>query len=936
MEDNHHLGRRILFLLVLNAYAVSAQTISGRIVEARSGTGVPGVTVRIAGTAIEEHTDADGHFILDHELPLGDQVLIISKSTFLTKRFPISITEENKDLGSIVLEIDLPEFQLQTATISLADNELDEEDGGFSNISRLLQASKDIFLNAAAFDFSPAFFRPRGYDSEYSKVLINGIEMNKFFNGRPLWSNWGGLNDVQRNQVFSMGLSPSENTFGGLAGTINFIMRAADYNEGGKISYATSNRSYSGRIMASYSTGLSQAGWAFSMSVARRFASESFVDGTIYDANSFFAAVEKKINKNHSLNITTLYTPNRRGKSSPNTIEVNELKGNTYNSYWGYQDEEIRNSRIRRVEEPILMLNHYWKLSEATTINTGVAYQFGEIGDSRIDYSGSRIIYGENGQYTFVGGGNSPDPAYYQQLPSYFLRFSDRPDYTSAYLAEKEFKRDGQIDWQALYLANSNAALSGGNALYVLYEDRVDDQQITANSTMRSELSKNIVLNAGLELRSLESDNFARVLDLLGGNQYLDVDSFSEGEGAQNDLLHPNRLVQEGDDFKYHYHLKAEELGGFLQSQFFYPAIDFYAGVKFSYREYQRNGLFKNGNFPDNSLGESPVLSFSDYGFKAGATFKLTGKHLFDLNTTFYTKPPSLRNSFSNARQNNDVVRDLKSEKIAAADLGYIYRGRFVKGRITAFYAKFEDITEVSFYYADGLSGLGRNSTSAFVQEILSDIGKTHMGVEAGIEFQLLSTLKLKTALSMGEYFYNKNPKLYLTSDDFTETIAAGKAYIKNNRTPGGPQRVAQLGFEYRDPNFWWISATANYFSHAYLDVAFLPRTSNFYLDSDGLPIVNYDLEIAEELLQQERLPSYFLVNLVGGKSWRVKNKFIGIFASLNNILNTEYRTGGYEQSRNVNYLLLKNDKERVQPLFAPKYWFGPGTTYYAHLYIRF
>ncbi|NJW55015.1 TonB-dependent receptor, partial [Salinimicrobium sp. CDJ15-91] len=115
-----------------------------------------------------------------------------------------------------------------------------------------------------------------------------------------------------------------------------------------------------------------------------------------------------------------------------------------------------------------------------------------------------------------------------------------------------------------------------------------------------------------------------------------------------------------------------------------------------------------------------------------------------------------------------------------------------------------------------------------------------------------------------------------------------------------------------------------------------LTRTRNFYTDRDGLPLLAYDEATAAKMLQQEEFDSYMLVNMVGGKSWRLKNRFVGVFASLNNVLNTEYKTGGYEQSRNVNYTLLKIDFEREKPLFAPKYWFGPGTTYYAHIYYRF
>jgi len=103
-----------------------------------------------------------------------------------------------------------------------------------------------VFLNAAAFDFSSTFFRPRGLDNANGKLLINGIEMNKQFNGRPQWANWGGVNDVQRNQEFSRGLSPSDYTFGDLAGSTNLTMRASKYRKGGRVSVASANRSYRG------------------------------------------------------------------------------------------------------------------------------------------------------------------------------------------------------------------------------------------------------------------------------------------------------------------------------------------------------------------------------------------------------------------------------------------------------------------------------------------------------------------------------------------------------------------------------------------------------------------------------------------------------------------------------------------------------------------
>ncbi|WP_081210328.1 TonB-dependent receptor [Salegentibacter sediminis] len=928
------------FWLGFNSGFAQETSVKGRVVDAVTYKNIQGVIVVIENTSHTTNTDEVGSFKFTGEnLPVGNKVLHFSKESYLDLRLPVVIEPRvEKDLDLIPFQNDLLQEQLQISTISLSADELNEDEASVDNIAGLLQASRDVFLNAAAFDFSQTFFRPRGYDSEHAKVLINGIEMNKIFTGRPQWSNWGGLNDVQRNQVFSMGFAPSEVSFGGLAGTTNIIMRASQYSRGGRISYAFANRSYNGRVMGSYSSGELKNGWAFSVSASRRFAEEAYNDGTLYDANAFYIAVEKKLNESHSVNFTGFYTPNIRGKSSPNTQEVFDLKGRRYNAYWGYQDGEMRNSRVREIKEPVLMLNHFWKVSDKTEINSNILFQFGKTGNSRIDYGGTRLVM-LNDQESFIGGGANPDPTYYQKLPGYFLRFSDNPNYEAAFRARDNFNEEGQLDWAKLYAANQSA----GYSIYALSEDRNDDKLMSANAIISSELSPNISLNSKLSFTSLKSHNFASVKDLLGGSGYLDIDIFAEGDAetslgdrAQSDLQNPNRIVGVDEPYKYNFELHATNTEAFLQLQFNYSQADFYFGANFSQSTYQRNGLFQNGNFPDNSLGKSKKLEFTGYGLKAGGTYRLTGRHLFSVNAAYLTKPPNLRNSFSNSRQNNETVVDIDTEKIYTADLSYRYQAPKLKARLTGYFTQINDATEISFYYADGLSGLGRTSTTAFVQEILSGIGKRHFGAELGLESQITTTIKLKAAAAVGQYTYSNNPYLYLTSDDFHEAVHYGTSYLKNYRIAGGPQQAVQLGFEYRDPGFWWFGTSINFFSHAFLDISPLSRTANFKQDTDGLPLLNYDEDIARELLEQEQFQEYFLINVIGGKSWLIKGKYLGFFVSLNNIFDELYKTGGFEQSRNANYRTLKTDQNRDYPVFNPKYWYGTGASYYANIYVRF
>ena len=87
----------------------------------------------------------------------------------------------------------------------------------------------------------------------------------------------------------------------------------------------------------------------------------------------------------------------------------------------------------------------------------------------------------------------------------------------------------------------------------------------------------------------------------------------------------------------------------------------------------------------------------------------------------------------------------------------------------------------------------------------------------------------------------------------------------------------------------------------------------------------------------QEQFDDYMLVNIIGGKSWKVNDYFVGFFATINNVFNQEYRTGGFEQSRRVDYRSQLDEQTNENgPVFGNRYFFGNGTTYYLNVYVRF
>ena len=901
-----------LFLMGSTCVAQEFFVVKGKVLNESNKTPLKNIMISLDEGGRTKLTDSEGDFRLQVQTK-GDYILHISFADFITKRIPIAIESKILDVGTIYIERDIATDQIDNL-ITLTDSEvLDDEIS--SNSAGILQATKDIFLNRAAFDFGQAFFRVRGYDSQYGKVLLNGIPMNKFYDGRPQWNNWGGLNDATRNQQFTHGLQPSEYNFGGILGTTNIDTRPSKFRPGTRLSSSASNRTYAGRLMVTHTSKTKKNGLSYSISASRRWANQGYINGTLYDAYSIFGALEYMMNEKNSFNLTAILASNRRGRSSALTEEVFELVGKKYNPYWGLQNDEIRNSRERKIAEPILMLNHYF-VSKKFKLNTGVSYQLGTNYRSRLGYYNAP----------------NPDPIYYRYLPSFYVNSPIGANFISANAAKEGFLQDPQWSWSKIYQANTNA----DKASYILYDDVTNDKQLTLNTIGNVQLTKTVQIDFGVTYRQLKSNNYAKIHDLLGANFHEDIDPFSN---TLNDV-NGNMLKEENDVFNYHFDMNVSHIDAFAQFKYFSNKWDAFLSTNYSNTNYQRDGRFQNGRFIENSIGKSKPISLPNFGSKAGLTYRINGRHQLVVNGIFLRKPPALQNTFINPRENNEIVSNLQNERISSTDFNYYLRLPKLTGRFSAFYTRFQNTTDVNFFFVD--SGLG----SDFVQEVLTDLDKLHKGFELGFEYELSSSVKLTAVAALGEFIYASDPSVAINFDtagaeeevlNLDGNIDLGIANIKGYKLAQGPQKAFALGINYRAPKYWWVGATANYLASNYANISTITRTASFYLDPEsGEPFPEATDENVRKLLAQKPLDNFYLLNLVGGKSWLKKGKYISVFASINNVFDANFRTGGYEQSRNGNYGQLAQDNLSGTPSFAPKYWYGYGRTYFLNVAFSF
>ncbi|MDO5609062.1 MAG: carboxypeptidase-like regulatory domain-containing protein [Capnocytophaga sp.] len=897
---------RIINFCLLAFFSMNAfgQTIIGEVIDAQSKRPLQGVTVSSKSALRTTVTDANGAFSL--EVPEGEHVLVFTLLNYLEKQIKVEASGLQTQLPTITLEADLISDAEQSLVV-ISESELEDDESSADMVSGLLQSSQDVFMRRAAFDFGSVFFKPRGYDSKDATVLINGIPMNRIENGRAQWSDWGGLNDVTRTQELRFGLTKSDYTFGGVFGSNYINIRPTLNRPGLRLSASASNRSYTGRTMATYNSGKLGNGLAYTISASRRWAANGgYVDGTLYNAYSVFGALEYELNRHNSLNLIAMYTPNRRGKSSPLTQEVIDLAGYRYNPWWGNQNGDKRNSRNKIVNEPIFILSYNYDKND-TRIDVNVGYQFGEIGNTRISYANAQ----------------NPEPNYYRSLPSFYINQTP-PNLATAELQRDYFLANRQLDWASLY--RSNLSTSDGRSVFIVSNDINEERTFSANVNFSTPIYTNVKLVGGLVYRNIESDNYAEVDDLLGGTFFNNYDYFAN---TSYNSLDGNNQKQKGDKWMYNYGLKSNVGEAFAQLEFNFNKLELFVAGRYHYTDYQREGKFSYSLFPD-SYGEGNKQIFNGMSTKAGATYAITGRHVLQAHIGYFNTPQSIRNTYANIRNSNQLLPNLRNETSYTADGSYILRMPYFKSRLTGYYTQIQNTSETNFFYTE--VQLTDEVSSEFVAQTIDGIKKQHFGMEWGAEAQILPTIKLTAAVAVGQHTYMNNPKLFVSSGEIG-TVEIDQVMLKNYRVPSGPQQAYSLGIEYRNPKYWWVGATANLLARNYVSISAINRTRNFFIDPDtGSIFNNIDEDLARELLKQQRLDDVFLVNLMGGKSWRIKGKYVSLFASVNNVLGKEFVSGGFEQSRTANYGRMVQDNANGTPSFGPRYFLGYGRTYFVNL----
>ena len=164
-------------LFVMQVFFVFAQNISGisgKVVDAKTQKPLQNAIASIQNSNLTQLTNAEGKFIFE-TVAVGNQLVQIKITGYKDQLLAVEVVAGKiLDLGTVVLESDIT-VERQLSLITITDSDLGDDNSGSESTSSLLQASRDVFQQSAAFNWGQARFKLRGLDNEYGVTMIRFV-----------------------------------------------------------------------------------------------------------------------------------------------------------------------------------------------------------------------------------------------------------------------------------------------------------------------------------------------------------------------------------------------------------------------------------------------------------------------------------------------------------------------------------------------------------------------------------------------------------------------------------------------------------------------------------------------------------------------------------------------------------------------------------------
>lgn len=824
-----------LFLQFLAVGAYAQQTIKGKVVDSLTNETLPGAVVSLKGTGVSVSTSSDGNFSIKAQD--GANVLVISYIGYNRKE--VVLAKGKTNLGAITLVSSsntMDEVKIIANNVAIdrktpvAVSSINaariEEKGAQQEFPELLISTPGVYATkGSGGGFGDARINIRGFQSANIAVMINGVPVNDMEDGRVFWSNWAGLNDVTTSVQVQRGLGASKVAVPSVGGTMNIITKTTDAKKGGFLYQALGNDGYS-KTTFSYSTGLTDKGWAFS-AMGSRNVSNGWVNGLGYEAYSYFFNVSKIINANHTLSLTGFGAPQYHGsrfERFPLQYYQDAPQGSKFNPNYGILNGKEKTISGNYYHKPQVSLNHNWIIDQTSSLSTAI---YGSLG------RGGNEIPGLNSVGTSTA---------------------------NIFLANRTGNKYTPVDLDAI--VDMNTASPDGSAVAYLQSNRNDHEWYGLISTYKKKLTDKFDLLGGIDLRNYKGIHYSSVKDLLGADYALELYSKVNAAGASTgNINNPVNMARTGDKINFYNNGLVYWQGAFLQTEYSDGPLAAFISLSGSNTSYQRVDFFRYLN--TDPARKSKTMSYFGYQTKGGANYNLDENNNVFGNLGYFEKAPFFSSVF--VGKQNIPNEDVKKEKIFSSELGYGYRSAKFSGNVNVYRTKWRDkATSTSRY--DAQSG-------EFTTASLTGVNATHQGVEVDFKYNPVAGLSVNGMLSIGNWKWSNNVAKAIVTDANGNPVpngaSLGPIYTKGIRVGDAPQTTAALGVDFTVTEGLKIGADYNYFA-------------NYYSSFNPTDLTKPDLK-------PWQLPNYSLLSANASFRFKFAGVGSSLFANVNNLLNVEY-----------------------------------------------
>lgn len=655
----------------------------------------------------------------------------------------------------------------------------------------------------------------RGFQQENIALLLNGVPISSVENGLVYWSNWVGLSDATQAIQVQRGLGASQVSLNSVGGTVNIITKTTEAAKGGTFRYGISDYGNS-KVTLSLSTGKMKNGFAVTF-LGSHTKGPGYVDATYVKAWAYFLSASKEFSTKHKLVFTAMGVPERHGQRNYGITKAEfDAFGNKYNDNWGMYNGKMLNLSENFYHKPQISLNDYWTISPSLFLSTSAYVSFGS------------------------GGGK----------------------YTEAFnfgKAANKFRKDNQIDWDAVYqnnVINSDSAQLSNGSYAKNYSKNILTNYLASHiwtgvlSSLNWQINRNLKLTSGVHARYFKSRLREEVADLMGGKYWIDNYAYSlAGVSGRN------QIKGIGDVLNVDNYSEVNVSSAFTQAEYIAGAWSVFAASSLGNTWYRRTDPY---SYVAND--RSVLVSKMGFDFKTGANYNIDERHNFYLNAGIYSREPYFKFVFVNF--SNAVARDLKNEKIKAVEIGYGYTGGKSRLRLNAYYTLWQDKSILS---RENIQLVDSSQTRALIR----GLNAIHKGIECEYSFQLLQDLNVELSFSLADWRW-KNDVVASLYNDNQVLVDTTRIYADGLRVGDAPQAQASMQVNYTMPGDFDVSAN--------------------YVFSDRL-YANFDPALrgdANDRAQPYRIPAYGLLDLHLGYSFKAGE--LPVYANLScfNVMNTE------------------------------------------------